>query len=248
MLGPPWAKKFWSRANQLLRGAPIRCQNRPKQAKRGSKKSPQTLPFSHFQVMVGHLGPKYLGNTPNVKVTSTQSKKSARAYPWYPVELTFLLVVQFEKFQVLFVYIIHMLVFSDHFDLLDIPGYARAYPPPNGWGVPIGANFLVSSPIWEISSSICISHTYFSVFWPFWPTGHPRVCPGIPTTQWGCPLGLTFLLVAQFEKFQVLFVYRIHILVFSDLLTILTYWAYPLPNGWGMPIALWTFMVPKAAI
>ena len=184
MLGPPWAKKFWSRANQLLRGAPIRCQNRPKQAKWGSKKSPQTLPFSHFQVMVGHLGPKYLGNTPNVKVTSTQSKKSARAYPWYPVELTFLLVVQFEKFQVLFVYIIHMLVFSDHFDLLDIPGYARAYPPPNGWGVPIGANFLVSSPIWEISSSICISHTYFSVFWPFWPTGHPRVCPGIPTTQW----------------------------------------------------------------
>jgi len=203
MLGPPWAKKFWSRANQLLRGAPIRCQNRTKQAKRGSKKSPQTLPFSHFQVMVGHLGPKYLGNTPNVKVTSTQSKKSARAYPWYPVELTFLLVLQFEKFQVLCVYIIHMLVFSDHFDLLDIPGYARAYPPPNGWGVPIGANFLVSSPIWEISSSICISHTYFSVFWPFWPTGHPRVCPGIPTTQWGCPLGLTFLLVAQFEKFQV---------------------------------------------
>ena len=46
----------------------------------------------------------------------------------------------------------------------------------------------------------------------------------------------TSLLVAQFEKFQVLFVYRIHILVFSDLLTILTYWAYPLPNGWGMPI------------
>ena len=126
MLGPPWAKKFWSRANQLLRGAPIRCQNRPKQAKRGSKKSPQTLPFSHFQVMVGHLGPKYLGKTPNVRVTSTQSKKSARAYPWYPVELTFLLVLQFEKFQVLFVYIIHMLVFSDHFDLLDIPGYARA--------------------------------------------------------------------------------------------------------------------------
>ena len=69
--------------------------------------------------------------------------------------------------------------------------------------IPSRANFLVSSPIWEISSSICISHTYFSVFWPFWPTGHPRVCPGIPTTQWGCPLGLTFLLVAQFEKFQV---------------------------------------------
>ena len=140
MLGPPWAKKFWFRANQLLRGAPIRCQNRPKQAKRGSKKSPQTLPFSHFQVMVGHLGPKYLGNTPNVKVTSTQSKKSARAYPWYPVELTFLLVVQFEKFQVLFVYIIHMLVFSDHFDLLDIPGYARAYP---GGGCPLGLTFLL---------------------------------------------------------------------------------------------------------
>ena len=134
MVGPPWAKKFWSRANQLLRGAPIRCQNRPKQAKWGSEKSPQTLPFSHFPVMVGHLGPKYLGKTPNVRVTSTQSKKSARAYPWYPVELTFLLVVQFEKFQVLFVYLIHILVFSDHFDLLGIPGYARAYPPPNGPG------------------------------------------------------------------------------------------------------------------
>ena len=57
--------------------------------------------------------------------------------------------------------------------------------------IPSRANFLVSTPIWEISSSICIYYTYVSVFWPFWPTGHPRVCPGIPGR--GVPIGANFL-------------------------------------------------------
>ena len=93
--------------------------------------------------------------------------------------------------------------------------------------IPSRANFLVSSPIWEISSSICIYYTYVSVFWPFWPTGHPRICPGIPTTQWGCPLGVTFLIVAQFRNLN-FYLYISYI--FYCFLTIMTYWATP-----GMP-------------
>ena len=153
---------------------------------------------------------KTSGTSGGLRVSSSDIER-ARAYPFFEIRAsgglrpakfalderaggpsprldTSLLVAQFEKFQVLFVYRIHILVFSD---LLTILTY-WAYPLPNGWGMPIGANFLISSPIWEISSSICISHTYFSVFWPFWPTGHPRICPGIPTTQW-----LLFLMVQR---------------------------------------------------
>ena len=112
---------------------------------------------------------KTSGTSGGLRVSSSDIER-ARAYPFFEIRAsgglrpakfasderaggpsprldTSLLVAQFEKFQVLFVYRIHILVFSDHFDLLGVPGYARAYPPPNGWGMPIGANFLVSSPI-----------------------------------------------------------------------------------------------------
>ena len=109
-------------------------------------------------------------------------------------------------------------MFTDHFNPVGIPGHARACPlAPQGCPLPIRANSLLSSPIWEISSSICISHTYWSIVGRFQSSGHPQACPGMPISpNWGCPLGLILLLAVRFEKFQVLFVYLIHTQVFTD--------------------------------